>query len=231
MLSHLLYIPKDPFQKQNLGPDLWKLCPSLSVRNAISSPGLPGMWKLPIVFPSSRPAILEYLGSDGNRVPHFLWGCRILSAHSSVRDIIQCGVWHLPQFPCCLTCCQGVRVGSHASCLPITSNVINSMKCLSEGVFMCLSTIKPPDRPWQTHNSVFFFKFPHGARVTSIPKQISTSLASLFHKSHQRLASRHESGDTLCSLLIYLQFSVIKWAKAPGPEDPIDIKSDEAIQM
>ncbi len=47
----------------------------------------------------------------------------------------------------------------------------------------------------------------------------------------QRLASRHESGDTLCSLLIYLQFSVIKWAKAPGPEDPIDIKSDEAIQM
>ncbi len=121
-----------------------------------------------------------------------------------MRGYIQCGVWHLPQFPCCLTCCQGVRVGSHAYCLPITSNVINSMKFLSEGVSMCLSTIKPPDRPWQTHNSVFFFKFPHGARVTSIPRQISTSLASLFHKSHQRLASRHESGDTLCSETSFL---------------------------
>jgi hypothetical protein len=121
MLSHLLVLTrKDPFQKQNLGPDLWKLCPSLSVRNAITSPGLPGMWKLSILFPSSRPVILEYLGSDGNRVPHFLWGCRILSAHCSVRCFIQCGIWHLPQFPCCLTRCQGGRIGSHAYCLPIT---------------------------------------------------------------------------------------------------------------
>jgi hypothetical protein len=46
-------------------------------------------------------------------------GSRILNAHSSIRDSIQCGIWYLPQFPCCLTCCQGVRVGSHAFCLPI----------------------------------------------------------------------------------------------------------------
>jgi hypothetical protein len=162
------------------------------------------MWKLPILFPGSHPAFLEYLGSDGNRVPHFLWGCRILGAHCSVRGFIQRGVWHLPQFPCCLTCCRGVRVGSHAYCLPITSNGIASMKCLSEGVSMCLNTIKPPDRPWQTHNSVYFLKFFHGARVTSIPKQISTSLVSLFHNTHKRLASRHESGDTLCSETSFL---------------------------
>ncbi len=69
---------------------------------------------------------------------------------------------------------------------------------------VCLNAIKPPDRPWQTHNSVFFFKFFHGARVTSIPKQVSTSLVSLFHNTHTRLASRHESGDTLCNKTSFL---------------------------
>jgi hypothetical protein len=120
MLSHLLvHTRKDPFQKQNLGPDLWKLCLSLSVRNAITSPGLPRTWKLPILFPVSHPAILEYLGSDENRVRHFVWGCRIRSAHCSASGFIQCGIWHLPKFPCCLTRSQGGRVGSHAYCLPI----------------------------------------------------------------------------------------------------------------
>jgi hypothetical protein len=171
------------------------------------------MWKLPILFPGSHPAFLQYLGNDGNRVPHFL------GAHCSVRGFIQCGVWHLPQFPCGLTCCQGVRIGSHVYCLPITSNIINSMKCLSEGLSMCLNTIKLPDRPWQTHNSVFFFKFPHGARVTSIPEQISTSLATLFHNSHKRLASRHISGDTLWqqnkfSVAVWGNFLFFKWAFA-----------------
>jgi len=65
--------------------------------------------------------------------------------------------------------------------------------------FYVLNTTKRPNRPWQTHNSVFFFKFPHGARVTSIPRQISTSLATLLHKSHKCVASRHASADTLCS--------------------------------
>ncbi len=74
--------------------------------------------------------------------------------------------------------------------------------------FYVLNTIKPPNRPWQTHNSVFFFKFPRGARVTSIPRQISTSLATLFHKSHKCVASRHESADTLCSKN---KFSVAIW--------------------
>jgi hypothetical protein len=41
--------------------------------------------------------------------------------------------------------------------------------------------------------------FPHGARVTSIPTQISTSLVTLFHKNHKCVASTHESVDTLCS--------------------------------
>ncbi len=32
--------------------------------------------------------------------------------------------------------------------------------------------------------------------------------------------------------LTYLQFSVIKWAKQrPGQKNPIDVKSDEAIQI
>ncbi len=85
--------------------------------------------------------------------------------------------------------------------------------------FYVLNTIKPPNRPWQTHNSVFFFKFPHRARVTSIPTQISTSLATLFHKSHKFVASRHESADTLCSKKSFLsQFGdfsfFLKWAFA-----------------
>ncbi len=70
--------------------------------------------------------------------------------------------------------------------------------------FYVLNTIKPPNRPWQTHNSVFFFKFPHGARVTSIPRQISTLLAAHFHRSHKCVASRHESADTLCSKTSFL---------------------------
>ncbi len=32
-------------------------------------------------------------------------------------------------------------------------------------------------------------------------------------------------------LLTYLQFSVIKWAKQRPGQNPIDIKSDEAIQI
>jgi hypothetical protein len=32
-------------------------------------------------------------------------------------------------------------------------------------------------------------------------------------------------------LLIYLQFSVIKWAKQHSSQNPIDVKSDEAIQI
>jgi hypothetical protein len=78
------------------------------------------MWKVPILFPVTHPALLEYLGSDENRVPHFLSGCRILSAHCLVRGFTQCDIWHLPQFPCCLTRCQGGRFGSRAYCLPIT---------------------------------------------------------------------------------------------------------------
>jgi hypothetical protein len=78
------------------------------------------MWKLPILFPVSHPAILEYLSSDENRVPHFRSGCRIRSARCSASGFIQCGIWHLPQFPCWLTRCQGGRIGSHAYCLPIT---------------------------------------------------------------------------------------------------------------
>jgi flagellar biosynthesis protein FliQ len=74
--------------------------------------------------------------------------------------------------------------------------------------FYVLNTIKPPNRASQTHNSVFFFKFPHGGRVTSIPRQISTSLATLLHKSHKFVASRHESADTLCSKN---KFSVAIW--------------------
>ncbi len=74
--------------------------------------------------------------------------------------------------------------------------------------FYVLNTIKPRNRPWQTHNSVFFFKFPHGARVTSISRQISTALATLFHKSHKCVANRHESADTLCSKN---KFSVAIW--------------------
>ncbi len=66
-----------------------------------------------------------------------------------------------------------------------------------------LHTIKPPNRPWQTHNSVFFFKFPHGARVTSIPRQISTSLATLFRRSHKFVASRHKSAHTLCCKQVF----------------------------
>jgi flagellar biosynthesis protein FliQ len=78
--------------------------------------------------------------------------------------------------------------------------------------FYVLNTIKPPNRASQTHNSVFFFKFPHGGRVTSIPTQISTSLATLFHKSHKCVASRHESADTLCS---ENKFSVAIWRFFP----------------
>jgi hypothetical protein len=75
-----------------------------------------------------------------------------------------------------------------------------------------LNTIKPPNRASQTHNSVFFFKFPHEGRVKSIPTQISTSLATLFHKSHKCVASRHESADTLCS---ENKFSVAIWRFFP----------------
>jgi len=32
-------------------------------------------------------------------------------------------------------------------------------------------------------------------------------------------------------LLTYLQFSVIKWAKQRPGQNPIDVKSDEAIQI
>jgi hypothetical protein len=71
-----------------------------------------------------------------------------------------------------------------------------------------LNPIKPPNRPWQTHNSVFFFKFPHGARVTSIPRQISTLVAAHFHRSHKCVASRHVSADTLCNKN---EFSVAIW--------------------
>jgi hypothetical protein len=67
-----------------------------------------------------------------------------------------------------------------------------------------LNTIKPPNRPWQTHNSIFFFKFPHGGRVTSIPRQILTSLAAHFHRSHKCVASRHESAETLCRKTSFL---------------------------
>ncbi len=74
--------------------------------------------------------------------------------------------------------------------------------------FYVLNTIKPPNRPWQTHNSVFFFKFPHGARVTSIPRQISTLVAAHFHRSHKCVASRHVSADTLCNKN---EFSVAIW--------------------
>ncbi len=65
----------------------------------------------------------------------------------------------------------------------------------------CLTWVRhpPPNRLWQTQNTVLFFQFPHGARVTSIPTQISTSLVTLFHKNHKCVASTHESVDTLCS--------------------------------
>jgi hypothetical protein len=33
------------------------------------------------------------------------------------------------------------------------------------------------------------------------------------------------------TLLTYLQFSVIKWAKQRPGQNPIDVKSDEAIQI
>jgi hypothetical protein len=33
------------------------------------------------------------------------------------------------------------------------------------------------------------------------------------------------------SLLTYLQFSVIKWAKQRPSQNPFDVKSDEAIQI
>jgi hypothetical protein len=33
------------------------------------------------------------------------------------------------------------------------------------------------------------------------------------------------------TLLTYLQFSVIKWAKQCPGQNPIDVKSDEAIQI
>ncbi len=80
--------------------------------------------------------------------------------------------------------------------------------------FYVLNAIKPPNRPWQTHNSVSFSEFPHGARVTSIPRQISTSLATLFRKSHKCVASRHESADTLCSKTSFLsQFGDFSFLK------------------
>jgi hypothetical protein len=37
--------------------------------------------------------------------------------------------------------------------------------------------------------------------------------------------------NTCPILLTYLQFSVIKWAKQRLGQNPIDIKSDEAIQI
>jgi hypothetical protein len=89
------------------------------------------MWKLPILFPVSHPAILEYLGSHENRVPHFLSGCRIRLAKCSGSGFIQCGIWYLPTFPCCLTRCQGGRVGSHAYCLPISRILYINLLCLS----------------------------------------------------------------------------------------------------
>jgi len=43
----------------------------------------------------------------------------------------------------------------------------------------------------------FFFQFPDGARVASIPRQIWTSLVTLFQGTLKPVASRHKCGNTL----------------------------------
>jgi CBS domain containing-hemolysin-like protein len=54
------------------------------------------MWKLPILFPVSHPAILEYLGSDENRVPHFLEAAEsaVLTVQRVVLFSVVFGIFH-----------------------------------------------------------------------------------------------------------------------------------------
>ncbi len=64
----------------------------------------------------------------------------------------------------------------------------------------------------------FLFQIPSWSQIpSSIPRQISTSLATLFHKSDKCVASRHESADALSSknkfsVAIWRFFLSKKWA-------------------
>ncbi len=145
-----------------------------------------------------------YLGIPRQRwKPRAPFSLRLQNPQCSLFSEGFYSVWYLASSTVSLLPHSLSRRQNWFSCLLLAhySNVINSLRFLSEGVSMCLTLVRhpPPNRLWQTHNTVLFFLFPHGARVTSIPTQISTSLVTLFHKNHKCVASTHESVDTLCS--------------------------------
>ncbi len=65
-----------------------------------------------------------------------------------------------------------------------------------------------------------------------LPNEFAES-DQLYYELTLKCVRRHFEGLKCCcnTLLTYLQFSVIKWAKQHPGQNPFDVKSDEAIQI